>query len=168
VSLIIHRSRWSDIDPLVLHNLIRLRLDVFVVEQHCPYPELDGRDVEPSTEHVWTSDKVGPSAYVRVLMEDDGRVRVGRVCTRGDARGFGLAALLVTDVIARYGSAPMVLDAQTYLVGFYQRYGFQPEGPQFLEDGIPHRTMVRGPGRSSSLVGAGSSGQGSEATSSDS
>jgi ElaA protein len=139
----VHRSRWADLDPQVLHDLVRLRVDVFVVEQACPYPELDGRDTEPGTEHVWTADDAGVSAYLRVLQEPDGVRRVGRVVTRPDVRGAGLSARLVADVVAREGAVPLVLDAQAYLTGFYARFGFEPTGPEFLEDGIPHVPMRR-------------------------
>ena len=141
----VQRSRWEDLDPLVLHDLVRLRVDVFVVEQTCAYPELDGRDVEPGTEHVWTTDAGGVSAYLRVLDEPDGARRIGRVVTRRDARGSGLSAVLVADVVTREGGVPLVLDAQAYLVGSYERFGFASIGPEFLEDGIPHVPMRREP-----------------------
>ena len=139
----------DDLTPATLYALLRLRVDVFVVEQHCPYPELDGRDLEPGTEHRWLEDAAGPLAYLRVLAEPDG-VRVGRVCTRGDARGAGHAARLVTEVVEQHGAAPIVLDAQAYLVGFYAGFGFVATGPEFLEDGIAHVPMRRPPDTSPS------------------
>ena len=144
----LHRSSWADLDPLVLHDIVRLRVDVFVVEQACPYAELDGRDVEPGTEHVWTTDGRGVSAYLRVLSEPDGARRIGRVVTRADARGAGLSARLVADVVARDGDAPLVLDAQAYLTGFYSGFGFVATGPEFSDDGIPHVPMLRDPSTS--------------------
>jgi len=133
---------------------------VFVVEQACAYPELDGRDPLPGTEHVWVDDGAGPTAYLRVLDEPDGALRIGRVCTRRDARGRGLAALLLADVLARADRArrAVVLDAQSYLVPFYTGRGFVATGPEFVEDGIPHVPMRR--------ETAGSLGQGSVATNS--
>jgi ElaA protein len=137
-------AAWDDLTPRELHDLLKLRIDVFVVEQECWYPELDGRDVEAATEHVWTSDGLGPTAYLRVL-SDGGTRRVGRVCTRKDARGAGLAGVLMTEVLRRHGEGPVVLDAQSYLVGWYRTYGFEPTGEEFLEDGIPHTPMRRAP-----------------------
>ena len=139
----IHRSAWAELDPRTLHDLLRLRIDVFVVEQECPYPELDGRDPDPATEHLWAAAGSGPLAYLRVLAEPDGSRRIGRVCTRADARGRGLAGQLVDDVIARSPGAVLVLDAQTYLTGFYAARGFVPTGPEFDDDGIPHVPMRR-------------------------
>ena len=75
----VQRALWARLDPRTLHDLIQLRVDVFVVEQECPYPELDGRDVEPATEHLWTTDAAGPTAYLRVLTESNGNARIGRV-----------------------------------------------------------------------------------------
>ncbi|MFP5347241.1 MAG: GNAT family N-acetyltransferase [Actinomycetes bacterium] len=148
---------WADLDPLTLHDILRLRVDVFVVEQACPYPEIDGRDVEPATEHVWLRNDRRVAAYLRVLVEPDGARRVGRVVTHRDARRSGLAARLLADVVTRHGQGPLVLDAQSYLAPFYERFGFTAMGPEFLEDGIPHIPMRRE---------ARPSGQGSDATSS--
>jgi ElaA protein len=154
----IRRACWTQLDPQTLHDLLRLRIDVFVVEQKCPYPELDGRDVDPATEHVWLADEHGPAAYLRVLDDGDGDDdddghgvrRIGRVCTREDARGRGLAGLLVDAVLAGAdaagtGGTTFVLDAQTYVAGFYSSRGFTICGPEFVEDGIPHVPMRRDP-----------------------
>jgi ElaA protein len=137
----VRRSTLAGLDPVTLHDLLRLRIDVFVVEQKCVYPELDGRDAEPGTEHVWTADQHGPSAYLRVLSEPDGGARVGRVCTRADARGAGLAGVLLRDVLNRTADRPIVLEAQQHLAGWYGKFGFLPTGPAYLEDGIAHVPM---------------------------
>jgi ElaA protein len=139
----VRRAGWAQLDPQTLHDLLRLRIDVFVVEQKCPYPELDGRDADPATEHVWVADEQGPAAYLRVLTEPGGGRRIGRVCTRVDARGRGLAGLLVDDVLAGGPGTVFVLDAQTYVAGFYAARGFDVSGPEFVEDGIPHVPMRR-------------------------
>jgi ElaA protein len=146
---LVRHARWADLDPQTLHDLVKLRVDVFVVEQCCPYPELDGRDAEPTTEHVWVDGDADadtrPAAYLRVLAEPDGGVRVGRVCTRADARGRGLARVLLDDVLTRHAERPVVLDAQAYLAAFYAGLGFVACGPEFLDDGIPHVPMRRDP-----------------------
>jgi ElaA protein len=141
----IRHGRWADLPPGLLHDLVRLRIDVFVVEQGCAYPELDGRDVEPGTEHWWVGGPGGEVlACLRVLAEPDGAVRVGRVCSRPDARGRGLAGRLVDAALARSEGRDVVLDAQAHLAGFYARRGFEPTGPQFDDgDGIPHVPMRR-------------------------
>ncbi|MEU5694000.1 GNAT family N-acetyltransferase [Actinosynnema sp. NPDC020468] len=139
------RRQWSaDLTPDQLYRVLRLRVEVFVVEQSCPYPELDGRDLDPSTRHLWL-EKGGPDplAYLRLLEEDDGSFRVGRVCTARTARGQGFSRRLMEAALAEIGAASCVLDAQTYVADFYASFGFVPEGPEFREDGIPHLRMRR-------------------------
>jgi ElaA protein len=143
---VVQSSSWFELGPAILHDLVALRINVFVVEQQCPYPELDGRDVEPASRHVWTQDEAGPTAYLRVLTDPDGAVRIGRVCTRADARGQGLAAALMTDVLDRSGDHIVVLEAQAHLADWYGRFGFSVSGPGYLEDGIAHLPMRRQPG----------------------
>ncbi len=128
----------------VLYGLLKLRVDVFVVEQECPYPELDGRDLEAGTRHVWAEDGDGPVAYLRVLEDTGGVARIGRVCVAAKARGDGYARELMKTALDLVGDRPAVLDAQSYLTAFYADFGFQPDGPEFVEDGIPHVPMRRG------------------------
>lgn len=123
-----------------LHAILKLRVDVFVVEQKCPYPEIDGHDLLPSTRHFWVD---GFGSYLRVLAESDGAGRIGRVCTAADARGGGRSARLMQAALDSGPERNWVLDAQTYVQGFYAKFGFQAEGEPFDEDGIPHITMWR-------------------------
>ena len=125
-----------------LHDLLRLRVDVFVVEQQCAYPELDGRDDEPGTRHIWIPDVDSrPMGYLRVL--DDGREqRIGRVVVAPEHRSDGLARRLLDHALEAH-PGPVVLDAQTYLQGWYEQLGFRVSGPEFLEHGIPHVPMRR-------------------------
>lgn len=141
----IHSARWADLSPALLHDLVRLRVDVFVVEQHCPYPELDGRDPEHSTWHVWAEHDAAVIGYLRVLAEPGRTRRVGRVCVAPPARGSGVARRLVEAALALVGPMVVVLDAQSYLAPWYERLGFTTCGPEFLEDGIAHIPMRRVP-----------------------
>lgn len=142
----IHNESFADLAPETLYALLRLRVDVFVVEQKAAYPELDGRDLEPGTRHVWltTGDPHRPLAYLRLLAEPDGTMRIGRVVTAREARGAGLAKRLVAAALEVDPSAPTVLDAQAHLVDFYGKLGFHPVGPEYMDDdGIPHVPMRR-------------------------
>jgi ElaA protein len=141
----IHRALWAQLGADTVHDLIQLRVNVFVVEQGCAYQELDGRDIEPQTEHLWTADKSGPTAYLRVMTDADGSARIGRVCTRADARGAGLAAELIRAALEDVGGRVVVLEAQEHLTGWYERFGFVTTGPSYLEDGISHVPMRREP-----------------------
>ena len=139
----IHDKPFADLDVATFHELLRLRIDVFVVEQTCAYPELDGRDNEPETRHVWLDGPDGrPAASIRVLANPDGSHRISRVVTRVEARGIGLAGVLLAHVHATTPGR-LVLDAQTYLVPWYDSLGYEPTGNEFLEDGIPHVPMAR-------------------------
>ncbi|MFB9908151.1 GNAT family N-acetyltransferase [Allokutzneria oryzae] len=138
------RATGNELSAAELYRVLRLRVDVFVVEQKCPYPELDGRDLEPSTVHLWCEtedDEV--LAYVRVLDEPDGTARIGRVVTAARARGQGLSRTLMEAAIAEIGDQVSVLDAQTQAADFYASLGYRVTGDEFVEDDIPHVPMRR-------------------------
>ncbi|MCB1004925.1 MAG: GNAT family N-acetyltransferase [Acidimicrobiales bacterium] len=140
--LTVRSCAFADLEPRVLHDLLRLRCDVFVVEQDCPYPDIDGRDAEPGARHFWVADGEALVACLRRLADPDGVTRIGRIATRADRRGQGLAAALVAAALDGV-DGPAVLDAQSQMVGWYARFGFAPDGPEFVEDGIPHVPMRR-------------------------
>lgn len=125
----------------VLYAVVRLRQDVFVLEQQCLYADLDGRDLEPGAVQWWAEGASGEVvATLRVLDDGGGVVRVGRVATAREARGAGVARELVLAVLAAT-RGPVVLDAQAHLEGWYERLGFARDGAEFLDDGIPHVPM---------------------------
>ena len=131
---------FGHLDARTAYDVWRLRQDVFVVEQSCPYPDLDGRDVEEGTRHVLLRDGDELLGYARVL--DDVDVwRIGRVVLAAQARGRGLGDHLMTTAISVCPDRDIVLDAQTPLAGWYTGLGFEVDGPEFLEDGIPHLPM---------------------------
>jgi ElaA protein len=136
-------ASFRDLDTTTLYAILKLRGDVFVVEQNCVYGDLDGRDLEPGTRHVWVARGDEIRAYLRILADGDAE-RIGRVVTAPGARGAGLAGRLLTEALEVIGNRPSVLDAQAHLTGFYARFGYEPTGPEFLEDGIPHVPMARG------------------------
>ncbi|NDZ93395.1 GNAT family N-acetyltransferase [Streptomyces sp. SID6673] len=156
----LHQSPAADLDAATLYQILRLRVDVFVVEQACPYPELDGRDLEPNTRQFWISDTEGcVIATLRLLTEPpsaDGRplLRIGRVCTERSHRGEGLTARLLSAALAEVGDDPCRIEAQAYLVEMYAKFGFVTEGGEYLEDGIPHVSMVRDRGMATDRAGA--------------
>jgi len=122
------------------YGLWRLRQEVFVVEQECAYADLDGRDVEAGTRHVLLHDDDALVGTARVL--DDGDVwRVGRVALAPASRGRGLADQLMRAALEVTTGRDVVLDAQAPLAGWYATLGFEVDGPEFLEDGIPHVPM---------------------------
>lgn len=137
----IRDAALAEMDPVTLYKILALRVDVFVVEQACVYPELDGRDLEPGARLVWAHVDDEILATLRLLRDADGSARIGRVATAPKARGQQIAARLMEHALRLTGDAPVVLHAQSYLVGWYGRFGFEAEGAEFLDDGIPHTPM---------------------------
>ena len=137
----IHVDRFDDLSSSVLYRILKLRSDVFVVEQECAYPDLDDRDREPDALHIWVGEADEPVAYLRVLSgPPPGASRIGRVATAAPARGQGLAAALVHKALSMTMGA-VVLDAQSHLVEWYQGLGFKVDGDEYLDDGILHTPM---------------------------
>jgi ElaA protein len=136
----LHTAQAGELDAATLYALLRLRTDVFVVEQACAYAELDGRDTEPGARHCWVDDAGRVVACLRLLAEPDGATRLGRVATARDRRGEGLGARLVDHALG-IAERPVVADVQSHLARWYVRFGFTAEGREFDADGIPHRSM---------------------------
>lgn len=132
----------AEMDSLSLYSVLKLRTDVFVVEQGSAYDELDGRDVEPDARMFWAEGDNKVLATLRVLAEEDGW-RIGRVATEADARGKGLAAELMRRAVDVCAGEKIVLDAQQPLERWYEAFGFTRSGEIFFEDGIPHVPMTR-------------------------
>ena len=129
----------------LLHDILRLRVDVFVVEQNCPYPELDGLDLNAI--HVVGREADGEViAYARILPPGaDARPHIGRVVVarahRREGHGKHLMENALREVEARYGNRRSALAAQAYLKEFYAGFGYVTVGPEYLLDGIPHVDM---------------------------
>jgi ElaA protein len=139
----IRDSVLADVDPVTLYKILALRVDVFVVEQNCVYDELDGRDLEPDARQLWVEQDGEVIATLRLLADPDGSARIGRVATAEGARGSGLAAALMSRSLELAGGRGIVLDAQAHLSRWYERFGFLIDGPEYVEDGIPHVPMRR-------------------------
>ena len=149
---VLREARFAELTPAELYGILRLRVDVFVVEQACPYPELDGRDTEPTTTHLWFADDTADGdgrvlATIRLLHNGEDRA-IGRVATAADARNRGLSARLVQRGIELCEGRTVDIGAQAYLERWYERFGFRRSGPDYDEDGILHLPM-RLPGRDS-------------------
>ncbi|MEZ5410859.1 MAG: GNAT family N-acetyltransferase [Acidimicrobiales bacterium] len=145
--MVFHHRLGPELTAAERHAVLALRVAVFVVEQACPYPEVDGRDLDADTGHRWVADDAGVACYLRTLRlpADGGAVRIGRVVTRADRRGQGLAARLLAGVLADTDAAgfPTVLDAQTRLQAWYGGFGYAVTGPEFLDDGVAHVPLHR-------------------------
>jgi ElaA protein len=141
---------WLELEamsPALLYRLLAFRVSIFVVEQACPYQELDGRDQQAW--HLLGQRSGHVLACLRVLLPpaSSRRYRIGRVAVDETARGKGLAREMLLMAEHKIGeaepAAEIVLDAQSYLVPFYAAMGYVANGEEFLEDGIPHRPMAK-------------------------
>lgn len=133
---------FDALDARAAYDVWRLRQDVFVVEQACPYPDLDGRDAEPGSRHVLLHEDEALIGYARVL-DDGAEWRIGRVALTRAGRGRGLADVLMHTALQVCPGRDVVLDAQSPLAAWYTSHGFVADGPEFVEDGIPHLPMRR-------------------------
>ncbi len=143
---VLHRRLAADLSTAMIYALLRLRVEVFVVEQGVPYQELDGHDLERTTRHYWLAlDEAieQPQATLRLLEPVDGQFRIDRICTARQARRHGALRRLLQAALAEVGDRLCVLDAQPYCVELFAAYGFVVNGPEFTEDGIPHVPMRR-------------------------
>ena len=136
-------AAFGELPADTAYRLWALRSEVFVVEQDCPYLDLDGLGRRARRRGTCGS-SVAACRWPRCGSSTRGcRLRIGRVATRAAHRGAGLAAALVDAALALAGERAVVLDAQSHLVDWYTGFGFEPSGRGFVEDGIPHTPMRR-------------------------
>ncbi|QZD70829.1 GNAT family N-acetyltransferase [Pseudomonas sp. 3-2] len=139
----------SDLGLEQLYAILKLRSEVFVVEQRCAYLDPDGQDLDGDTCHLmgWDDDQL--VAYLRLLDPESqgGDVVIGRVLTAPAGRGKGLGHEMMEQALKqaqkRWPEVPIYLSAQAHLQGYYGRYGFLVAGEEYLEDDIPHIGMRR-------------------------
>jgi ElaA protein len=140
---------FHELTPLEVYEIMRIRSEVFVVEQNCVYLDADGKD--PDCWHLMGRNEEGTLVcYTRLLPEGlayPQYVSIGRVISSPLARGTGAGKLLMEESIrqcmALFGPTPIKIGAQSYLLRFYESFGFQSTGEEYLEDGIPHTKMIR-------------------------
>lgn len=141
----------SELDTRDLHDLLALRVAVFVVEQRCPYQELDGLDLLPSTQHLAVKVADQTIATLRLLVPEHAAhaVVIGRVAIAQGHRGTGLGHTLVHTALERieatWPGREVYLSAQAHLQAYYGRHGFEPVTEVYLEDDIAHIGMSRKP-----------------------
>jgi ElaA protein len=137
----VHMAAFAEFSARTFHDIVRLRLDTFVVEQGCAYHELDGRDVLSTTRHAWIEVDGEVVSYLRVYAGADGTTSIGRVVTSPRHRGRGLATLLLHGALEG-ATRPVRIDAQAQLAEWYAGLGFLRCGADFVEDGIVHTPML--------------------------
>jgi len=138
---------FNDLTVDQLFDILALRTEIFVVEQDCPYQEVDPKDKE--SYHVMAYDSSASLiAVARILPAGVSykEVSFGRVAVRAGNRGKGLAHVLTKNLIlftkSRLFSDEIRISAQSYLLSFYEKHGFKKVSEEYLEDGIPHMEML--------------------------
>ncbi|MBL0189789.1 MAG: GNAT family N-acetyltransferase [Saprospiraceae bacterium] len=139
---------FDEIDTQLLYQLLAFRQKVFVVEQECPYQDLDFYDLEAY--HVFCKKDGVIYAYARVLPPNttyQGYTSIGRVASLLEARknhlGTKLMQFALNSCQEKWPSTPIKIGAQAYLVAFYESFGFVLTGEPYIEDGIPHEIMIK-------------------------
>lgn len=133
---------FSQLSCLELYQILQLRVNVFVVEQNCPYSEIDGKDI--TALHLFAKQDDVVIAYARILPSDDNLPKIGRVVVHQNYRNRNLGKQLMTTAIfecrQRFGG-DIYISAQCYLKKFYGSLGFVAISDEYLEDDIPHIDM---------------------------
>lgn len=146
----VESKTFAQLSGLELYGIMRLRQEVFVVEQNCPYLDADGVDITATHLFMKGGEETGHTvvAYARLYWDEslDNVVKLGRVVTAESLRKQGVGGEMVEAAIAftknHYRPQAIRIHAQEYALGFYGKYGFITVGDTFLEDNIPHRLMV--------------------------
>ena len=137
-------KKFNELSTAEFHDIIQLRLAVFVVEQDCVYQDLDGKD-RTALHIIGRNEEDAIVATARILHENSKKVIIGRVVVEKKFRKFGLGKELmkqsISDIIRLYGNIQINIAAQKYLLNFYSSLGFVSSGKEYLEDGIPHVEM---------------------------
>ena len=136
---------YNELSKDQFFDILKLRIEIFVVEQSCYYQELDDEDKEAFHVSIYNNGII--VAVGRIIPDLNNReVKIGRIAVKMNQRKKGFASSMMEDMLnfisKRYGDFSVLLSAQTYLIKFYQSYGFNEIGDTYLEDGIEHINMV--------------------------
>ncbi|RLM19073.1 GNAT family N-acetyltransferase [Brenneria alni] len=148
MNLLWHDWCVDDLNVYSLHDILALRIQVFVVEQTCPYQDIDGQDLADGNRHIAAYHNGKIAAYARLLAPHPGNdaVTIGRVIVAPYARGQHLGHQLLEHVLAacarHWPRKHLFLSAQAHLQHFYAAFGFIATGDLYEEDGIAHIDML--------------------------
>ncbi len=139
-------KKFQDLNKLELYKIMQLRIEVFVVEQDCPYQDLDGLD-EVGT-HLWLEEDNEVVSYLRINPPKTrfDEVSFGRIVTKQSARKKGLSEAIILkalEILVKEDLGPVRISAQSYLKKYYEKFGFSKTSEEYLEDDIPHIEMLR-------------------------
>ena len=137
-------KKWDDLSKEEVEKIFSLRSEVFIVEQECPYQDVDGRD--PEADHLLLYENNILCGYTRIFPKNTyfKEASFGRTVVKKTQRGKGYGHTLVKQslkYLKNKNENPIKISAQSYLKKFYASHGFTPKGEEYLEDNIPHTAM---------------------------
>ena len=136
-------KKFDDLSVKELFLIYKERVSVFVVEQKCPYQEVDDKDL--LSYHLFKTNGKEIVAYCRIIPEEDG-IHIGRVLVKENERKYGIGKEVVGKALEfikkEWGSISVYAQAQAHLEKFYNSFGFEGISDIYLEDNIPHLDMI--------------------------
>ena len=137
-------KKWDDLSINEVQSIFGLRSEVFIVEQECPFQDVDGRD--PEADHLLLYENNILCGYTRIFPKNTyfKEASFGRTVVKKTQRGKGYGHVLVKEslkYLKNKKERPVKISAQSYLKKFYSSHGFIARGEEYLEDNIPHTAM---------------------------
>lgn len=134
-------KEFADLSTYELYEILKARVDVFVVEQTCPYPELD--NIDQRAMHIYIKENDEIKAYARVFVREGSTIQIGRVLSVERKKYYGYEVMRKAIEVAKenFKANKIYIEAQCYAIGFYEKFGFKVTSEPFLEDDIPHVKM---------------------------
>lgn len=139
-----HLYKFNAINAELLYSILKLRQDAFIIEQFCPYDDIDFKD--KNAKHLVALDKGKVVAYCRIFGKNvyyKGYASIGRIAVSDGYRGQKIGILLIEKAIKFLKNAPIKIESQCYLEGYYSRFGFKKYGKIYSLDGILHQIMIK-------------------------
>lgn len=139
-------KRFEQLELIELYHILKSRMDIFVVEQKCAYPDIDG--IDPDCYHLFKKDQGEIVAYARLVPKGilHDQPLIGRIIVNHDYRKQGYGRDLINQaikiILEDWQESEIMLQGQTYLRDFYQSFGFEAVSEPYLEDGIPHVDLI--------------------------
>ena len=138
-------KKFNELTNTEIYNILKIRAEVFVVEQNCVYNDIDDKDLEAI--HMFIKEGSNIVAYLRVLKKYDEKISFGRVLVERNSRKKGYAIELISKALKliyeKWPEKNIIIEAQSYLKKFYESFGFEAIKSEHIEDGIPHYWMEK-------------------------
>ena len=137
---------FNQLNKVEFYKIMQLRIEVFIIEQDCPYQDMDGLDDQ--CQHLWVEDNGEIISYLRINPAGTrfAEVSFGRIVTKKSYRSRGIAEQVINaaiDLVQKESAQAIRISAQSYLENYYEKFGFTKDSEEYLEDDIPHIEMLR-------------------------